>query len=92
MEQVRRFCIPYSKQRWASAVELLNHDNIATEQEGKVGNCHIVFGERKGSIHLFDARGRSQHEVIQSLERSLLKYHKGLYLWYLIDFYFMIRS
>lgn len=64
MERVHTFSIPYSKQRWASAVEVLDQDVMATEQERRKGNCHIVFGDRKGSIHLFDARGSSQHEVI----------------------------
>ena len=34
------------------------------EQQNKLGECHIVFGDRKGSIHLFDARGISPDEVM----------------------------
>ncbi|XP_031568393.1 WD repeat-containing protein 6-like [Actinia tenebrosa] len=64
MVRVRTFCIPYSKQRWPSAVEVLDQDKMSTKRERKVGNCHIVFGDRKGSLHLFDARRITQHEVL----------------------------
>ena len=57
LEQIRTFCIPYSKQRWASAVEVL------LSADDHVESCHVVFGDRKGSVHLYDAQGATKDKV-----------------------------
>jgi hypothetical protein len=63
MEQIRTFCIPYSKQRWASAVDVLDQDVMSQDRDEEMGNCHVVFGDRKGSVHLFNAQGSTKEKV-----------------------------
>jgi len=116
INKITTFCIPYSKQRWASAVEVVissdnyhgdhfhgndsidsyhgnhhqrdnhhddnhlgdshhsdnpcidHHPNDNHYGNSHYSNCHVILGDRKGSIHLFDCHGSGQNDVLYPVQ------------------------
>ena len=67
LDPLHHLCLPPSKQRWASAVDIVP---ILDTQHSK-DSCVLVCGDRKGSIHLFDPTGLALDKVIRCVIDSL---------------------
>ena len=54
-----KFVLPHSKQRWITdAVLMMSHNNNNRDSMSDAGWWNLVCGDRRGSLHLFDASSK----------------------------------